>query len=46
MKKILTPNLAHFKAGDDQGTALVPVLLLVLQHMQLTAARHNTSALI
>ena len=40
-KKIPTPNLVHFKAGDDCWVALLPVLLLLLQHLQLTAAKHT-----
>ena len=39
-KKILSPILVHFEAGDDPWGALVPVLLLLLQHLQLTAGKH------
>ena len=41
LKKILTPILVHFKAGDDRWAALVPVLLLVLKQLQLTAGKHT-----
>ena len=39
LKKILSPILVHFEAGDDPWGAMVPVLLL-LQHLQLTAGKH------
>ena len=42
-KKLFTPNMVYFKARDNPGITIIPMLPLLLQHLQVTARMHIVS---